>query len=723
MENGFVFSHIGAIVRFLRRSFVIAACLLGSAVTGIPNLPAAAAAPSQAVPVDDVQRSNWGLATFGTSRVVANFDSLGWAVEEAGGRVFAGGNFLDVTNGASTERQPYLAAFERSTGTWLSDFTPQVGGPVLALEPSPDGALFVGGEMDEWNGVTVGAIVKIDPATGERWPGWNARIYGGSSVVRDLSLGPDGWLYAAGSFTTASDSGNPTPVDNVIRIDPDTGAIDWSWIPDAPGGVFGVSASYTEPVVYLAGRFAGPEVIGIGSVNASQLVWTSFEMNYPCCGVMYDVQATPFGTVMAVGEQHGAYLYDENAGMTQIAGHTTSYDSRYQASNVRRGGDYQDIELVGDTLYASCHCWGSHSSDTTTPTYSSNLANSGGVHTGLVSSTIAYDAQTGARDLAFDPYLAGDTGGWGVLVASDGCVWIAGGINAVGPPGAQAPGRDLARLCEPGGGGPVAPAGPATCLATISGDAITVTWDADPDAADYVILRSVNGGTSWWRGATSTTSFNDLNRDASLVYFVVSRTAGGLQSDPTECGTEVVQQPPPEQPDAPATCRSVVDGDDVIVTWDAADGAADYIVYRSADGGAQFWRGRTSNLTFTDSNRDAELVYFVAASSADLVRSERTQCGGEVDPPEPIQPLASCSVVVVAAPNGVEVRWAAQGDPAAEYVIYRTVDGGSSFWRGRVSSTSFADTLRDATFEYEVAVKIGNELSDRTTCTPTVVGG
>ncbi len=709
-------------MRSIRRS-ALAAVALVAGLSGILTAVPSAAAPAPAIAVDDVQRSNWGLATEGPSRVVANFDALGWAVEEAGGRVFAGGKFLDVTNGAQTQRQPYFAAFALSSGTWIPEIAPTVGGPVLALEPGPDGSLFVGGEMDEWNGVTMGALVKIDPATGDVWPGFSARIYGGTSVIRDLSLGPDGWLYAAGSFTVASSNGNPISVDDVVRLDPVTGAIDTSWVPSTVGGgVFGVSRSYTQDTVYLAGNFDGPEVIGIGATNPNQLVWNGFVMNYPCCGVMYDVQATPFGTVMAVGEQHGAYMYDENAGLTQIAGHTTSYDSRYQASNVRRGGDYQDIELDGDTLYASCHCWGSHSSGTTTPTYSSNLANSGGVHTGLVSSTIAYDARTGARDMAFDPYMAGDVGGWGALVASDGCVWIAGGINAVGPPGNQQPGRDLVRLCEPGGGGPVPPDGPATCLATVAGDTVTVTWDADPTAQDFVIRRSVNGGTVWWRGVTTDTTFLDVARDGTLVYTVTSRSVEGLQSDPTTCSTDIVVEPPPAAPDAPASCLAVIDGDTVTVTWPAANGAADYIVYRSADGGSQFWRGRTSDTTFVDTNRDADLVYYVASRNADLIRSDRTQCGVDVEPPPTVTPVASCSVTVINAPNGVRVSWPAVAEPTAEYVVFRTVDDDRRFWRGRVAGTSFDDTLRAATFEYEVETKVGNLRSEPTTCTPVVVG-
>ena len=688
--------------------------------------------PSEAEIVDD-QRTSWGLATFGESRVVANFDALGWAVEEVSTTIYAGGNFLDVTNGNETHRQPYLAAFATSSGTWNPNFTPTVGGPVLTLEAAPDGGLFVGGEMDEWNGQTVGALVKIDPITGEMWPGWNTRLYGETSVVRDLSLGPDGWLYAVGTFNTASDSNNPQTVSNVVRMNPETGAIDWSWLPATSGGsVWGISASYTQPTVYIVGWqnvFNGEQVVGLSSTDATQVVWDGFEINYPCCDHMFDVQATPHGTVLAVGEQHGAYFYDENNAMELVVSHVTSYDSRYQDNNVRRGGDFQDIEMVGDRLYASCHCWGSHSSldGPTVLPYSGNLANTGGTHTGRVSSTVAYDATTGARILSFDPYMSGDVGGWGAVGASDGCLWIAGGINAVGSPGSQAPGRDLVRLCDENGPEPpILNPGPATCVATLSGDVVSVDWDTVANAADYVIYRTVDGGSQSWRGRSSAAPFIDTNRDSELVYFVAARDGAGVKTERTECTTEVIVVPP-DQLDPPANCLATIDGDTIAVAWDAVDAAGDYVVYRSVDGGTQYWRGRVTSTNFDDTNRDAQLTYYVAAVGPDRDRSERAMCETIDGPPPPepevVEPVASCAVVRPdAALNDVSVEWPVSADPDALYVIYREVDGGNRFWRGRTSDLTFSDALRLGTIEYFVQVKVGNERSEFTACEPTEQG-
>ncbi|MEM7337497.1 MAG: hypothetical protein AAF467_02550 [Actinomycetota bacterium] len=709
---------------------LVGLALLASITASVEAEPSGAAVQAPAPgDIAAVQRTDWGLATFGQARSVARFSALGWAVEEVDGVVYAGGNFLDVTNGARTERQPYLAGFAVGTGVWNESFRPTVGGPVLALEAAPDGGLFVGGEMDEWNGETIGALAKIDPATGQLWPGWRTRVYGGTSVVRDISLGPDGWLYVAGTFTTASDAGDPRTVYNVIRLDPDTGAIDWSWLPQTQGGaVWGVSASHIRPTVYLAGWnnvMAGQQVIGVDAADGNRVTWSTFEANFPCCDHMYDVQATPFGTVAVAGEQHGFYVFDENQNMRLLAAHVTSFDSRFQASNVRRGGDYQDIELAGDVFYASCHCWGSHTTALGfLNTYSGDLARVAGTHTGSVSSTIAYDARTGVRDQSFNPYMAGDIGGWGVLVASDGCVWIAGGINAVGPPGQQRPGRDLARLCAEGFDPGVDLAAPATCRAQVAPDLVTVTWDGVDGATDYVISRSVDGGRVFWRGRSVERTFVDTSRTGDLVYTVGGRDANQRLGPVTQCATQIVNRPV-DPVSAPTGCVARIQGDAVAVSWNAVAEAASYVVYRSVDGGTDHWRGVSDTTSFTDTSRRGTLEYAVAAKAADRRRSDRAACVTEVVPepdPEPIPEVAACAVTQGGGPNQISVTWDRVDDANAAYVIYRSVDDSQPFWRGRVDGTSFDDTLRTGAIEYFVAVKIDDERSERTACTPRVRG-
>jgi hypothetical protein len=202
------------------RALAAVAVLLLTAVSAVVAAPSPASAEVAAV-----NRTWWGLQTVGSSRVLNGWrnDPLGWAVEPAGGAMFVGGQFLEITNGTEVISQPYLAAFDAGDGTPLRWVTPNVGGPVLALESLPDGSMMVGGEMDDYNGVSLGALAKIDPTTGDLWPGWQTRVYGGTSVVRDIRLEPDGWLYVVGAFTTATEGNNPQSVSNAIRMNPTTG--------------------------------------------------------------------------------------------------------------------------------------------------------------------------------------------------------------------------------------------------------------------------------------------------------------------------------------------------------------------------------------------------------------------------------------------------------------------------------------------------------------------
>jgi len=173
---------------------------------------------SAAAEFESPQQAPWGLQTKGNSTTIGNWEALGWALAEVGDHIYVGGNFLEVTNGAATESQPYLARFNTNTGVFDPTFRPDLGSTVLALEPSPDGGLFVGGELGTWNGQSTAALIKIDPATGERWPGFETRVYGGSSYIEDIKVESDGWVYASGSFTTAGLNGNTVAVKNVVRF-------------------------------------------------------------------------------------------------------------------------------------------------------------------------------------------------------------------------------------------------------------------------------------------------------------------------------------------------------------------------------------------------------------------------------------------------------------------------------------------------------------------------
>jgi len=678
--------------------------------------------PAQAE-IDLPQDASWGVSDFSYSNSVARFSALAWDVEETNNKMFVGGQFINVTNGNQTISQPNFARFNLD-GTWDSSFTPTVARPVLSMQKTPDGGLMLGGEIRQYNGRNVGSLVKIDPTTGNIWPGWNTRFSGGTNVVREVTLEEDGWLYAVGTFTNVQKNGVNTPVTNVVRMNPNTGAIDTSWTPFFDGGsVWDVSVSKTNNTVYFAGWFdnaAGSLVsaVGIDTNNDSLVTWNGYISNQGRrTDAMYAIEATEFGTVWVGGTQHGLYIYDENQNMDLVVNHITSYDSRYQPPTPsRRGGEFQEIVRIGDRIYATCHCWGSQSTGfgTSPIPYRSDLATTSGTHSGRVSTIIAYDPETGLRIQSFNVQMSGDIGGFGATQASDGCLWVAGGIDSVGDPGNRKAGRDLVRLCDGPAPIPVITP-PASCVAIDNGNTIEVSWPEVANMDSYVIRRSVNGSTEYWRGVTTETTFTDSTNNGNLVYYVTSKLGNQLSSR-TQCTLEIDL---PLSPDPVASCIATADGANVTVDWPEANGAEQYILYRTVNENGPYWRGRVDAPvnSFDDTLRDGNILYYVASRSGTQL-STQTQCAFNqlIDP----SPIAACTANRGVG-DQVTISWT-NAPGADSHVIYRSVGGNGPYWRATVDAptNTFDDILRSGVIEYSVSSKYGNSKQVQVPCTPII---
>ncbi len=684
----------------------------------------------------------WGLATTGSSRTVDSWNALGWSIEQVGNTIYVGGKFLDVTNGSKTERQPHLAAFDADTGAFQSWFRPEVGSPVLALQASPDGGLFVGGEIDTWGGQTIGALQKIDPQTGEPWPGWSTRLYGGTSAVFDLHLGDDGWLYAVGDFTTASRAGSPQSAKGMVRINPQTGVIDTGWKPTFTGGApRGVTTSEVNDLIYVTGRFISvnntTNTGGFVGLNTSgQVVIDRTPVPFSGCSsvtstycvTMYDAEATPQGNLFVGGVEHSLYVLDEQQNLSLRMQHYSGCDPSRNAvcrpSNWY-GGEFQELEQVGDRVYAVCHCWYDYYSDSvpirhTKPT---------GTHS-TVNTVSALDAATGERIMSFSPALTGDAGGWAIHGnATDGCLWVAGGITTSGSDDARRSARDLVRLCDEAGPGPggesTAPA-PEYCTVSVSGDTVSVSWPSQEGAVGAIVERQLEGQGQWyWRGRVDfpQQEFSEATRPGGLTtYQVRFKYLANQVSPPTPCAPSVDLRGGDLGP--PTSCQVEVDGSRVTVSLQAGQAASSHVMYRSVNGGSTFWRGRIDlpTTTFSDSlYSGSTFAYFVRALDDHGNRTDLVPCGDPVQVAS-VEPPASCSTTV--SGDTATISWPARDD-ASGYVIYRTVDDGNASWRGRVAegTTTFTDSVRaDATYVYSVASrKSTGRPTEAVECSPPVV--
>ncbi len=618
------------------RRIALTFTLFMSLVVGIT-----ANAEPAAAEINSVNQTSWGIATLGDAFGTADSTSLGWAIEVAGNTTFVGGNFLNVTNGSTSANQSYLAAFDADTGAWQSWFRPNLNSAVYSILDAPDGGVFVGGEFTTWNGTNTGPLVKIDPATGELWPGWSTQVSGTQATVRDLKIEADGFLYVVGDFSRASVNGSQFTTSGAMRVNPSSGAIDSSWRPRLGGGdAWGVSRSRTQNVTYITGQFTtvnGGSARGFVGVNDSGSTTVTHTVlpdngcaaNPNSCHWQFDVEATEFGTVWVGGVEHALRVLDENDGYSLVRQHYTACDpSRNDncSPGAWFGGDFQEIERVGDRIYASCHCWYDHYSDTQTITHT--------VPTGShseIDSLAAYRVSNSTRITSFRPYMAGAAGGWGIAAnPSDGCMWMTGGIQSVGEPGSQRSARNLVRLCDSGGAGPVnqpdlgAPA-PATCTAAISGNSIDLDWSGGSFHTKTIIERQIESGGNWfWRAAPATgvTSFNEGVPNSSTRYRISFRYSAGQTSSPILCtsGGPV---------NAPASCTAVATSTrNVTISWTGNANASSYIVSGSIDGAARAQIGTTVETTASATmSAGSRSTFDVIAVGGDGTRSSATSCG------------------------------------------------------------------------------------------------
>lgn len=426
---------------------------------------------------------SWGVQGLATGTQTDTIRSHIFAIEQIGNRVYLGGRFLQATDGATVIDQPFLAAFDATTGAFDSSFRPVLDKPVYALDRSADGStLFLGGEFNTINGVNRRALAAIDPNTGDVQTGWSGRV-AGAAMVRGLDV-RDGSVYVGGRFTTVSSSAGSSAASKAARFDVTTGAHDTSWLPQVAGGtVWAITASPTADRVYLAGYFdqvngeARPggfaALLASSSQNARGIY--PFKYNSPLASrqYAYDVEVAGGNVFVAGSEHYVQVLRESDLLLTQF---------HYTDPN----GDFQDLEVVGDRVYAGCHCrknsnyW--MSNDRIWFRFNAPPGEFNGqiLEQGLATWVLAFEADTGDRVDSFFPGLTSAGAGiWGIHGAPDGCLWLGGRITGDGARSAD----NVIRLCENAPPGdterPSSPRGLA--LASVAGDDVTLTWLASTD--------------------------------------------------------------------------------------------------------------------------------------------------------------------------------------------------------------------------------------------------
>ncbi len=371
-----------------------------------------------------------------------------WDFAEIDGVVYVGGQFTTVRRWAGDDwvSQPYLAAFDAVTGQPVPGFTPQLNGAVFTVEASTDGArLFVGGEFTEVNGAARKGLVAIDPTTGATVESFTTTIDGTQTpAVMDLET-VGGQMYVAGSFTIIrNDLQGSVSRWRAARIYQGSGNADGFRPAALNGRVYDIEPSPDGTRVYLGGAFTtvnndptAKYFAAVSSSGAGNLLPAFTQgidrTNLPSSNqpaYVFAIAATTDRVWLGM-ESHLLYLVDSRTGERYKAYFATWWDEN------NKGGDFQELLVVGNRLYTGGHAYGMM-----VDLHNDNRC----IGKGFLacrdsfpqSAWIdlrgtwmqAFNADTGSFDPSFKPRTSGRSGVWALhWSASQKTLWFGGDIT------------------------------------------------------------------------------------------------------------------------------------------------------------------------------------------------------------------------------------------------------------------------------------------------------
>ena len=261
-----------------------------------------------------------------------------------------------------------------------------------------------------------------------------------------------------------------------------------------------------------------------------------------------------------------------------------------------------------------------------------------------------------------------------------------------------------------------APANVTMRTAAVSGKNIVVTWQQAAGAAKYKVFRKDPVNTGWKIVATVTgLSYTDKNVTPGVKYSYTVRginTEGALSPDYNRNGVSATVP----KSTTPANvklvgAKAVTSG--IQVTWQAADGAAQYRVYRK-DAANPKWTVLTSSATgtsYTDKTAKAGVKYTYTvrgiAKDGKTLSPDYNRTGVSATMPKTSTAPATVKLVgAKAVSGGIQVTWQSAAG-AAQYRVYRK-DATNTKWTALTSSatgTSYTDKTAKAGVKYTYTVR------------------
>ncbi len=587
------------------------------------------------------------------------------AITTLGDRVYVGGKFSDTrdTTTGKLVRQSYLAAFDRTTGAWISTFRPQLDGTVWDLDVAA-GRLIVAGQFTNVDGAAgTSSLAALDPVTGQVDPTWRASLSVSGTTNRPMAraIDVDGdWIYVGGNFTTIAGLSRTLAVGRLARVAAATGNPDTAFRPNVAGVTYDVDASNGR--VQIAGAITGVNGIarqGANTLNAADgsvvgglaaPVWTSPTKQYQ--------QA-----ILAVGEdvwqggsEHNVHVYRASDYALQKA---------YLMQD--QGGDTQTFTLAGNDVIQGSH--GNAYVYHDAISYP-NVANY--TRADVYNWIGAFDVTTRQYDKDFVPSLrsAYSEGAWALHTDTDGCVWFGG--DFLGGPFVNAQRQYLegfSKFCQRDATPPAAPSAP---VATLQTSGVRVSWTAATDDRTGQLAYEVLRNDRVISSLVYNTNFTDAAGTAADRYFVRAIDSAGNRS----ATTAVVVPADTRKPTVPRDLAATIGADQsVTLTWTPSTDDVGVSGYRVLQTGVEAAIVQAPTATIAGLARGTYWFQVQALDAAGNESAKTASVKVELGGSDVTAPSAPRDLAVTVDPAAVRVRatWSASTDDVgvASYGVYR----------------------------------------------------
>lgn len=187
------------------------------------------------------------------------------------------------------------------------------------------------------------------------------------------------------------------------------------------------------------------------------------------------------------------------------------------------------------------------------------------------------------------------------------------------------------RIVQSGGnGGSTEISAPSNLRAFANGNTISLSWNSVSGASRYYVYYSISSNGSWTcLGYTEGTAYTTTAETAGTYYFVVSAVKAdgseGPYSNAASCTVSSSSGGGTSKPSTPTGVKAVLNGDNIIVSWNASNDAKYYQVYYdrpSPYNGATFENCYKTSMTFYPKTIYGVWTFWVVAVSSDYQLSD-----------------------------------------------------------------------------------------------------